>query len=73
MPKKSCCNVNVRFNWNYEKGLYERQEGFKLVHDHRLEIDERCFLNNQIMRDIKHFIMANTDVKPSEIIAWITK
>lgn len=41
------------------------------MHDHRLEIDERCFLPNVIMKDIKHYVMDNPEIRPSEIIRRI--
>lgn len=68
MPKVSNCNVNVRFMWNEVIGSYERIDCFKMVHDHRIELDERCFLPNQIMRDIKHFVMDMSDIRCSEVI-----
>jgi hypothetical protein len=46
-------------------------ECFKFVHDHRLELDERCFLHHDIMRDIKHYVMDNESIKVSEIIKKI--
>ena len=41
--KLSKCGVNVRFLFNPNSNIFERVEGsWKTVHDHRLELDERC-------------------------------
>jgi len=37
--------------------MYERMEDFKMVHDHKLEIDERCFLQPEIVLFIKNMVM----------------
>lgn len=52
MPRTCACPVNVRFRWNDTIGLYERLPDFKLVHDHKLEIDDRCFLQPEIVQFI---------------------
>jgi hypothetical protein len=57
--------------WNEVLGCFERIDHFKMVHDHRIELDERCFLPNQLMRDIKHYVMDKPDVQCSEIIRKI--
>ena len=49
LPRDSKCPVNVRFKWNDQIGLYERMNEFKLVHDHKLEIDDRCFLQPEVV------------------------
>ncbi|CDW88447.1 protein far1-related sequence 5-like [Stylonychia lemnae] len=71
LPKVSNCNVNVRFVWNEMEQRFDRVEQFKYVHDHRLELDERCFLENYILRDIKHYVMDNIDIQVSEVIQKI--
>ena len=67
-PKVSNCNVNVRFYWNEREGQFERKECFKYVHDHRLEIDERCLLPGALLHDIKLLVMENFDIQVSEVI-----
>ena len=52
-PRQSACPVNVRFKWNNQIGLYERMDEFKMVHDHKLEIDDRCFLQPELLMFIK--------------------
>ena len=67
--KLSKCGVNVRFIFNEEKNQYERIEGsWKKVHDHRLELDERCMLSNDVMDNIKHWWMDDPNIRCSEII-----
>lgn len=68
MPKVSTCNVNVRFFWNEKEGQFERKECFKFVHDHRLELDERCLLPTAILADIKLLVMDNIRIPVSEVI-----
>ena len=67
----SNCNVNVRFYWNERESRFERRECFKYVHDHRLELDERCLLPNHLLRDIKNYVMNNIDITVSDIISKI--
>ncbi len=64
----SNCNVNVRFYWNEREGQFERKECFKYVHDHRLELDERCLLPGPLLHDIKLLVMDNFEVQTSEVI-----
>ena len=71
MPKVSNCNVNVRFFWNEREACFERKECFKYVHDHRLEIDERCLLPSNLLHDIKLLVMDNIDIPVSEVIQKI--
>jgi hypothetical protein len=71
LPKVSCCNVNVRFYWNERDGCFERKECFKYVHDHRLELDERCLLPPHVLHDIKLLVMDNIDIPVSEVIQKI--
>lgn len=68
MAKVSNCNVNVRFYWNEKEGLFEREERFKYVHDHRLELDERCLLPYPLLHDIKLLVMDNINIAVSEVI-----
>ena len=67
LPKVSNCNVNVRFTWNESKAVFERKECFKFVHDHRLELDERCLLPSNILHDIKLAVMDNINIPVSEV------
>jgi len=39
-----------------------------MVHDHKLEIDERCFLQPEIMLFIKNMVMNDPEVRPSLIM-----
>jgi hypothetical protein len=58
--KMSTCGVNVRFLFNRTRNHYERIENsWKKVHDHRLDLDDRCNLSSETMRDIKHWWMDN--------------
>lgn len=38
------------------------------MHDHKLEIDDRCFLQNEIILFIKHMVMQDPEVRPSLIM-----
>ena len=38
---------------------------FKIVHDHKLEIDERCFLQPELIMFIKEMVMEDPEVRPS--------
>lgn len=67
LPKVSNCNVNVRFTWNEAKAVFERKECFKFVHDHRLELDERCLLPANLLHDIKLAVMDNINIPVSEV------
>lgn len=67
-PRQSACPVNVRFKWNDQIGLYERMDEFKMVHDHKLEIDDRCFLQPELMIFIKEMVMEDPEVRPSLIM-----
>lgn len=60
--------MNVRFFWNEREGAFERKECFKYVHDHRLELDERCLLPPHILQDIKLLVMDNIEIAVSEVI-----
>ena len=54
MPRLSACPVNIRFRWNEKEAMYERIEGsYKIVHDHKLELDERIFVENDVLGFIK--------------------
>lgn len=67
----SRCGVNIRFKLNAETGIYERvvpQIGQKIVHDHKLELDDRCGLSQEAMRDIRHWWMDDPTISCSEII-----
>lgn len=56
--KISQCGVNIRFVWNPATEFYERLEnGWKITHDHRLELDERCQLPLETMTSIKRWWM----------------
>lgn len=68
LPKNSACPVNVRFKWNDQIGLYERLDEFKMVHDHKLEIDDRCFLQPEILQFIKQMVMQDPEIRPSLIM-----
>ena len=39
-----------------------------MVHDHKLEIDERCFLQPEIVLFIKNMVMNDPEVRPSLIM-----
>eukprot|EP00347_Sterkiella_histriomuscorum_P015287 403357600 len=71
MPKVSNCNVNVRFEWDEQIGRFQRVDKFKYVHDHRLELDERCLIESCILRDIKQLVMDNIEIQVSEVIQKI--
>ena len=43
-------------------------EEFKMVHDHKLEIDDRCFLQPELMIFIKEMVMEDPEVRPSLIM-----
>jgi hypothetical protein len=67
--KLSQCNVNVRFIYNQAKDNYQRVEGsWKSVHDHKLELDDKCNLPTETMSDIKKWWMEDPNVKCSTII-----
>lgn len=71
MPKVSNCNVNVRFKWNEKECMFVRVDLFKMVHDHRLELDERCLLPSDILHDIKLLVMDNIHIGVSEVLQKI--
>ena len=67
--KMSNCGVNVRFIFNPASEKYERIDGsWKTVHDHRVELETKCCLAAETMRDIKHWWMDNPNIRVSEII-----
>jgi len=67
--KLSKCGVNVRFTWNQDTMTYQRvPNSWKSVHDHKLELDDRCVLSNDAMRDIKHWWMDSPTIKCTDII-----
>lgn len=69
VPRLSACPVNVRFRWNDQKSHYERIEGsYKIVHDHKLELDERIFVDNDVIGMIKQLVMLDSEVRPSTVI-----
>ena len=39
-----------------------------MVHDHKLEIDDRCFLQPELMMFIKEMVMQDPEVRPSLIM-----
>ena len=39
-----------------------------MVHDHKLEIDDRCFLQPELMQFIKEMVMDDPEVRPSLIM-----
>jgi len=39
-----------------------------MVHDHVLNLDQRCFLSSELLTYLKHLIMHYPDVRPSEVI-----
>ena len=54
--------------YNSASDSYDRVEGFKTVHDHKLELEDRVTLPSDTMRDIKHWWMDQPNIKVSEII-----
>lgn len=61
--KVSRCGVNVRFFYNENNKKYERVENsWKKIHDHRLELDDTCNLDPDLMTQIKQWWIENTSI-----------